>query len=681
MRTLPTTQALAARLVLFERVSAGPVVDAEELAHGEVAGVPDVLVGELLVSQRFLLTQPTAEIIPHLRLRALSRGLRFFEELPAVVWREDGQGDWGFFSLHDRLLLVHQRGLGLVHVLGGPARILHRVRSRGLQDGVLQLGKLGLGRLGGHVLLRHRNLELPLRLLPLHPGLRQEVVVDLFSSPLVVVHHLQQFLPRHRSAPPPLHLHDQILPPPVVPARFDSACPTLQLHDGPHDSWSCTAQVLLYHRIQALEEQQYVRRVQEKMQLPVTLAVQECEAVRAQQLLFLLVEDRGAHVCTLIAHGGHGNLGNRVLSPVPVEVALPEALQAEVVPTEITMKCRRVVLALVARDVLLDDFAVAHGYEHRAVVASEPLLVHGLEAGEAEVILAVAAEHLWFLHVAGGAKAPDRRVANAVILFRAHGELVQVVVAALAIALQALVALDRGLEDTTVLAGDLEVAELLVEEDVRLAEKESAHGRFRPEGQNVDSAPLEDLQIPLRQRVLQRVVVVLQIVEVNDVALTDDHFGIWRHGCVAHFARYPRELGLKFQLDPQILHEVHYCECVFPGRIGFHLQHPGAAGFVEEFLGGEVQVGAGTRTLVHVELVLALILAVEVVVVHFRGLRPQRLQRVRHRATSIDCAWNSNTRRVKMKTSDVWYAAGTASSSSSCNTRSALESKFAMTAR
>ena len=75
---------------------------------------------------------------------------------------------------------------------------------------------------------------------------------------------------------------------------------------------------------------------------------------------------------------------------------------------------------------------------------------------------------------------------------------------------------------TTVLAGDLEVAELLVEEDVRLAEKESAHGRFRPEGQNVDSAPLEDLQIPLRQRVLQRVVVVLQIVEVNDVALTCD---------------------------------------------------------------------------------------------------------------------------------------------------------------
>lgn len=122
--------------------------------------------------------------------------------------------------------------------------------------------------------------------------------------------------------------------------------------------------------------------------------MQKRVAIRAEQLLFLFVENGCSHVGALVAHGRHGDLGDGVLAPMPIEVTFPEALQTEIVPTKIAVEGRRIVLALVAYDALLYDLPVRYRDEHGAMVGPKTLLVHRLKAEETEVILAVAAKDL-----------------------------------------------------------------------------------------------------------------------------------------------------------------------------------------------------------------------------------------------------------------------------------------------
>ncbi len=71
------------------------------------------------------------------------------------------------------------------------------------------------------------------------------------------------------------------------------------------------------------------------MELAVTLAVQEGEAVRAKQSLFLLVKNSSPDDAAVLAHRGQTDFRKRVLAPVPVEVVVPQARAAEVITAEV----------------------------------------------------------------------------------------------------------------------------------------------------------------------------------------------------------------------------------------------------------------------------------------------------------------------------------------------------------
>ncbi len=49
-------------------ISRRPVIDSEHLPHREIARIPDVLIREIFLAQRPLLSQPTVEVIPGLSL-------------------------------------------------------------------------------------------------------------------------------------------------------------------------------------------------------------------------------------------------------------------------------------------------------------------------------------------------------------------------------------------------------------------------------------------------------------------------------------------------------------------------------------------------------------------------------------------------------------------------------------
>ena len=109
---------------------------------------------------------------------------------------------------------------------------------------------------------------------------------------------------------------------------------------------------------------------------------------------------------------------------------------------------------------------------------------HGLE-------LPPKFSYLWLLHVAGRAEAADRCVSVGVVLLGPHREFVDVVEAAVAVALQTLITFDRRLQDVAVLTGNLQVAELLVEQNVGLREHEAGDGRLRAQRQYVHAGALE----------------------------------------------------------------------------------------------------------------------------------------------------------------------------------------------
>jgi hypothetical protein len=96
------------------------------------------------------------------------------------------------------------------------------------------------------------------------------------------------------------------------------------------------------------------------------------------------------------------------------------------------------------------------------------LTMHGLEALETEVIFTTCAENLRLLHCARRAVTANCSCLRGVILPRALTVSMQAIVTRRAKRHQALLAFHCGLQDATILAGNLKVAELLVKQHVRL---------------------------------------------------------------------------------------------------------------------------------------------------------------------------------------------------------------------
>jgi hypothetical protein len=82
---------------------------------------------------------------------------------------------------------------------------------------------------------------------------------------------------------------------------------------------------------------------------------------------------------------------------------------------------------------------------------------------------------------------------------------------------QALLTFHSGLQDTTVLARNLKVAELFVEQHVWLLEQQAIHRGFRAQCQKVSALPFQNLEIPLRKRVLHCVVIILCIMKIHNI--------------------------------------------------------------------------------------------------------------------------------------------------------------------
>mmetsp|Transcript_29779 Transcript_29779/g.67452 ORF Transcript_29779/g.67452 Transcript_29779/m.67452 type:complete len:242 (+) Transcript_29779:1137-1862(+) len=226
------------------------------------------------------------------------------------------------------------------------------------------------------------------------------------------------------------------------------------------------------------------------------------------------------------------------------------------------------------------------------------LFVHVLKVLEAEVVLTVRAEDLRLLLGAGGAQAAARGLEEGVVLAWAQGYLVQRISASPAEGHHTLVALQHGLHDAARLARDLQVPELLVEEHVRLLEEQAVHGGHCPQTQEVEALPLQNLQVPLSQRVLDGVVVVDRVMEVDDPGLADLQLRVRRHWRSKHLPRDPGELGLERQVDAQIRHKLHRSELILPTG---DLQRPAALGFLEELQGVPVDPLANALTLIAYE--------------------------------------------------------------------------------
>mmetsp|Transcript_106025 Transcript_106025/g.265531 ORF Transcript_106025/g.265531 Transcript_106025/m.265531 type:complete len:213 (+) Transcript_106025:652-1290(+) len=209
--------------------------------------------------------------------------------------------------------------------------------------------------------------------------------------------HAQQLPSRLHTTPPALDHHHHVLDLVQVPSCLDALHPALQLAEGPEDAWPGTAHVLLECGVQSFQQDQQVHGIHEKVQHAIALVVHHGEALSAHQLLCLLAEDRGPNVGALIAQGCHAHLGGSVVPAVSVEVAFPKALDTEIVQTIIASKGCRIVLALLAFLLWLDDVSIGDVDEHRLVTCTLAAAVHVLEALEAKVVRAIGAEHLRLL--------------------------------------------------------------------------------------------------------------------------------------------------------------------------------------------------------------------------------------------------------------------------------------------
>jgi hypothetical protein len=93
----------------------------------------------------------------------------------------------------------------------------------------------------------------------------------------------------------------------------------------------------------------------------------------------------------------------------------------------------------------------------------------------------------------------------------------QAIIAGCAEGHQALLTFQGRLQNTTVLAGNLQVAEIPMEQHVGLLEQQPIDRGLCAQRQKICTASFQDLQISLRQGMFYRVVVILCVVEVDDV--------------------------------------------------------------------------------------------------------------------------------------------------------------------
>mmetsp|Transcript_86765 Transcript_86765/g.190458 ORF Transcript_86765/g.190458 Transcript_86765/m.190458 type:complete len:267 (-) Transcript_86765:336-1136(-) len=263
-------------------------------------------------------------------------------------------------------------------------------------------------------------------------------------------------------------------------------------------------------------------------------------------------------------------------------MTLPEALDAEIVQTVVTRKGCRIVLALLALLLRLDDITIGNVDEHGLVAGSLASSVHVFKTLEAEVVRAIGAEDLWLLHSARGTETSTSCGQKRVILPRPLGILVESICTSLAEGHHALVALQGRLHHTAGLARNLQIPEFLVEEHVGLLEKKSVDRRLGTEAEQVQSLSLQDLQVPLRQWMLDGVVIVDSVVKVAYTGTTHLHLCVWRHRSRQHLARDPRELGLEGEVDAEVGDKLHGREL---GLASWNLQGSAGLGLFQKLLG------------------------------------------------------------------------------------------------
>jgi hypothetical protein len=184
-----------------------------------------------------------------------------------------------------------------------------------------------------------------------------------------------------------------------------------------------------------------------------------------------------------------------MLTPAPIEVALPEALHAVIVKAIIARKGSHIVSTFLAFIwvpltspvplLRFDDLPVGRCYKHRFVRESVTSSMHIFEAFEAKVIFAIRTEYLWLFDGAGGARTAVSCRYVGVVFARPLCILMQTIPTRLAKSHEALIALQYRLHYTARLTWNLQIPELNMEKHVWLAKQKTVHRRLRTNRQQV----------------------------------------------------------------------------------------------------------------------------------------------------------------------------------------------------
>merc|ERR1719321_1289957 len=181
-------------------------------------------------------------------------------------------------------------------------------------------------------------------------------------------------------------------------------------------------------------------------------------------LLVLERENSSAGHVALVAQWRQRHLGDSMATALAVHVHSPEARNAEVVQALVAAESRQIVFTLLTLLARLDDLCVRNGDDHGAVRSSVALAVQLLETFVAEILLAVPVVDLRLLDCARRAEGAACRLPCRMKAPRPLAIRVQVLEACIAEGHHALIAFQSGLHDAAVLARDLQIRELLVEE-------------------------------------------------------------------------------------------------------------------------------------------------------------------------------------------------------------------------
>jgi hypothetical protein len=215
------------------------------------------------------------------------------------------------------------------------------------------------------------------------------------------------------------------------------------------------------------------------MQHSISFRVHVSKALGTHQLLALLAKHCRPDGTTLIAHWNHIDFRSCVISPIPIEVALPKALDAEIVQAIIACKSCRVVATFFASLLGLYDIAIRNIHKHRFVCQAITSAMHILKAFEAKIIFTIGAKYLRAFRRACGAKTATSCCESGMVFSWSLTTFVQGVVTSLAERHEALIALQSRLHDSTRLTRNLQIAEGLMEQQVWLREEKPVHGRLR----------------------------------------------------------------------------------------------------------------------------------------------------------------------------------------------------------